>query len=333
MNNSRIFLTTFMLALLFKFTSCDNSSVDPPNPPIPSDVFDWSIQISETGESYTDVYFVNSSIGWAVGSDVLAATADGGRTWPLAPGNSSGSNGEQFNSVFFINAQKGWIVGSGDDNTTGRIFVSEQGGAYPSLQGTFSSPLNAVFFLNDLTGWAGGDNGQLVFTNDGGFNWSQLTGLDDNIYDVHFTTSEKGWAVGDNGALYSTTDGLNFHLRELGTTQPLNAVHFTDTLNGWICGNRNTIYRRYLNDQSQIMWASVSIPEGSITDWNDIQFIDPLNGWVVGSGANVFKTSDGGVSWTRQTSAANGKMNAIHMTSSTRGWIAGDHGTILTYTP
>ena len=315
-------------------TSCNSDVLVPTvNPILPSD-FDWSVQASGTTEDLTDIHFTNSSTGWVVGNQVVLATSNGGSSWPVPPADSTSILPKQINSVFFINNEKGWLAGSMNDGTSGEIFITQQGGAYPILQDTFVHSLNTIFFLDPANGWAAGENGDVVTTKDGGSTWNNLTNINSEVFDLHFTTKKKGWLVGSGGALYHTVDGVNFQQADIGITTRIEAVHFTDTLNGWACGNKNTILRRHMSDQNEPVWSSVVITDISvITEWIDIHFIDQLNGWVVSSEGKIYRTADGGANWVNETTAASGELNAIHMISHTKGWVAGNNGLILTYTP
>jgi photosystem II stability/assembly factor-like uncharacterized protein len=192
----------------------------------------------------------------------------------------------------------------------------------------------AIHFLDENNGWSAGIGGKVVHTIDGGGQWTNLAELGTDLYDIHFTSTTKGWVAGDDGMLYKTTDGLNFQPEELGVDEKLNTLHFTDTLHGWVGGRRNTLFRRHLNSDNEVVWSDAAIPDASqASEWMDIHFINRLTGWVVGIEGNVWKTTDGGQSWDRERLDTFETINAIHMVSATKGWIAGDDGLIYTYSP
>lgn len=323
------------LLCLLSLTACGIDSGNPTNPsiPNPNDIFDWVVQGSEATVDLTDIYFIDNSLGWVVGDEVVLATSNGGTTWPLVPANSPP---QDLKSVFFIDNERGWMTGGETGGTKGEIFISQQGGAYPEVQQSVENALNAVFFLNDAMGWAAGENGLIIHTSNGGTDWTPLAiDTELEIFDIHFSGEQWGWAVTDSGGVYHTRDGQNFDPVGLSTSSILYGVHFVDTLNGWVCGKNNSIFKRYLGADNQPTWTSVSIPEESnVTTWFDIFFLDVRNGWIVGTEGKVYKSTDGGESWTRElTNGGFDQLNAIHMTSLTRGWIAGNDGLILTYTP
>ncbi len=328
--NCHIFLILSLGACLF---SCESESADNPPPVSPPKLSNWVEQESLTGEAITDIFFVDNSFGWAVAENLVLSTSSGGSFWQPAPQETSVQT-SLINSIFFINEETGWMAGSVLDNEGGEIFITQQGGAYPILQQSYQAPLMAIHFLDEDHGWAAGLGGKVVQTTDGGVQWLDLAELGTDIYDVHFTSANKGWAAGEDGNLFKTTDGINFELEELGVDNRLNAIHFTDTLYGWVCGNRNTLFRRHLNLDNEIVWSNATIPDASqAAEWKDIHFINRLTGWVVGNEGNVWKTSDGGQSWERERVETFETINAIHMLSSSKGWIAADNGLIFTYDP
>ncbi|MBK9333476.1 MAG: hypothetical protein IPM96_13990 [Ignavibacteria bacterium] len=85
---------------------------------------------------------------------------------------------------------KGWL---GSPHFTGpTIFRTTNSGSnwlpfFPSTQSTS----NSIFFINSIKGWACGTNGVIIFTNNGGINWShQLPFMPNKIYNsIYFTDS------------------------------------------------------------------------------------------------------------------------------------------------
>jgi photosystem II stability/assembly factor-like uncharacterized protein len=320
--------------LLSPLASCDSGNdLDPPVTTLPPGIFGWTMQSSDISDPIEDIYFVNQGFGWAVGQETVLATSLGGDFWSPAPLDDS-QVPNRINSIYFLSEQQGWFAVGNEDGTSGQIYISQQGGAYPSLQATLNNPMNTIFFLDDQKGWAAGVNGQVVTTKNGGQEWTTVDSLGVDLYGIQFTTETKGWAVGQNGSLYGTTDGDNFGRVALDTDADLTGVHFVDTLYGWVCGIRNTIYRRHLSEDNQVVWSNIRLEgQGNLLDWYDIFFLDRLRGWIVGEGGRIYRTNDGGITWEREFAPAFVKLNAIHMVSATKGWIAGDDGVILSYEP
>ena len=70
--------------------------------------------------------------------------------------------------------------------------------------------LNTVFFLDSKRGWAGGDDGFLVRTEDGGVTWtSQRVETTDAINDIYFRDKERGYLIAGN-AIFKTEAGIRW---------------------------------------------------------------------------------------------------------------------------
>ena len=72
---------------------------------------------------------------------------------------------------------------------------------------------------------------------------------------------------------------------------------------------------------------------GTSTDLWGISFIDAVNGWVSGSSGLILHTTDGGTSWSPQTSGVSTPiLRNIEFFDALTGWTIGDNGTILSTT-
>ncbi len=329
-------LFAFILLLIYYGCQTDNSMnnggniqiITPENNP-----FDWTFQYTEAFVNLTDVYFIDNMKGWIVGDEnTLLSTTMGGNTWPQAPVNSFDGN---FRSVTMVNENVGWISGDMNGNTlNGNIYLSSNGGSYPESQKLSDYPLNAIFCLNESLVWSGGDNGQLLYSDNGGQNWIESsTDFDFSITDIHFVDENEGYAVSEQGNIIRSTDGgINWDLSYVISEIDLTSIHFIDASKGWACGSRNTILE--FDGNAEMKWVSMRIenePLGFV--WNDIFFLDEDFGWVVGPAGTVYKTEDGGNTWLKESTGLINDLNAIHMISNNTGWIVGEEGIILTYTP
>ena len=309
----------------------DDIKNNPSTTPIPP-LYNWSRQPSQTISRLHDIFFITSNAGWAVGDSLtLLSTTDGGLNWPQVPTTGIVRN---LSSAFFVDSQTGWMTGSKTNPPDGGVYISKMGGAYPTQQLTVNHPLNTTFFLDANTGWAAGDSSILLHTVNGGVNWTtSAIGTKETIFDLLFFTNEMGWAAASQGGLYRTKDGITWNKEVVGTLADLHAIHFIDTLHGWACGTGNTILKREPDSNNNLIWTASSITGEPVSAvWNDIFFIGAQTGWVVGSNG-VYKTIDGGTTWTKESTNVQANFNAIYMVSGTSGWIVGDSGNILTYTP
>lgn len=123
----------------------------------------WEMQVSGTDKNLRSVQFVNQDIGWTVGdSSTIIKTTDGGINWI-----DKGISDYSFTSVDFIDGLTGWVAGNSDNNTSGAIYNTVDGGDNWILQAT-TKHLEAIQILDDYSGWAVGDSSSIYHTTNGG---------------------------------------------------------------------------------------------------------------------------------------------------------------------
>jgi hypothetical protein len=156
----------------------------------------------------TGIQFVSAAQGWAVGQDMILATADGGQHWTVQR-----SGQLNLNSVDFISNRVGWAVG------TGTLLATSDGGAHWSALPEPCPPIRSVHFISPESGFAvaGGRTvggswpgtpetaGVVLATSDGGRSWRELPTPAD-AQTVCFSDPQAGW-LGADGRLYRTSDG------------------------------------------------------------------------------------------------------------------------------
>ena len=70
--------------------------------------------------------------------------------------------------------------------------------------------LNSLFFISQFKGWIVGNNGTILYTNDGGNNWNnQISNISTDLYDVFFIDSLNGFIVGNCSTILQTSNGGN----------------------------------------------------------------------------------------------------------------------------
>ena len=122
-----------------------------------------------------------------------------------------------------------------------------------------SQRLLTVFFLNDHLGWAGGNEGSIIKTTNGGIDWTYFSvGTKFTVHAIHFIDSLKGWA-----ALYSFNPGRAGYI--IATSD----------------GGANWYYQYYID--------GVTL--------HNVYFYDQYFGWAVGSSGIFLRTINGGITW------------------------------------
>ncbi len=197
-------------------------------------------------------------------------------------------------------------------------------------------PLEKVFFVNENRGWILGMHDELLFTSNGGENWTQFTFPDEieqnipgYLEDIFFVDESTGWIVGDEGIILKTSDqGMSWEFIETNILEDLDACWFVDELHGWVVGYNGTIFST--NDGGESWLQQMSEPD----QWwfSDVCFVDSLTGWVVSRKGSIFYTDDGGATWHRQFNNEENWFISVFFIDENIGWASGKKDGVLVHT-
>jgi len=182
-----------------------------------------------------------------------------------------------------------------------------------------------VFFINADTGWVAG-YGIILNTTDGGKNWTVQDSSNMEFWSIHFTDKDHGWAVGYkesgmHGFIYQTTDGGQQWSFGDSTQYELNDVFFVDENTGFAVGgtSRTTILR---TTNAGADWEQL---DDYHTQLYTVYFHNDTLGWAAGAAGRIFKTEDGGDTWS-QTYVNIGlyeSIKDIQFVNQNIGWVVG----------
>jgi len=134
--------------------------------------FNWTRVLDQGNTIINDLWFVNDTLGFAVGEDGNShRTVDGGTTWENTPAYGG-------YTVFFIDDLYGW---------TKNRRTTDGGVTWTSMGGTPQS-CKSIFFTSRDTGYAVSSSGQTVRSLDGGVTWANFmpeisnAGINDAAY-------------------------------------------------------------------------------------------------------------------------------------------------------
>jgi photosystem II stability/assembly factor-like uncharacterized protein len=144
------------------------------------------------------------------------------------------------------------------------------------------------------------------------------------LADVDMTSGAEGWAVshpvtGDHGIILHTANGGNSWKQQGALFRQLNGVSFTDALHGAAVGNEV----RYTIDGGS-SWLPSHATTGTLYD---VDLVDQNIGYACGFGS-VWKTVDGGVTWSRQSIPLFGNLVGIDFVDASTGWVVGAEGSV-----
>jgi photosystem II stability/assembly factor-like uncharacterized protein len=166
----------------------------------------WVLVYDTTNTAIRDMFFINTSTGWAVGNTNVKYTSNGGANW-----SSRSFNGSSNTSVFAFSADTVFVTGFG---SAGYFARSTNGGlnwSFSTVPGNLAD-LRFVSFANSFTAYTGGlalgGMGGMCKSTDRGLTWIQLNSYSGTTpLDGHFINESTGYVVNSSGELKLTTDG------------------------------------------------------------------------------------------------------------------------------
>jgi hypothetical protein len=324
-------------------------------PQIPAVYGQWSVveppSISTDWELLS-VHRTSSTVGWAVGRDLLNHEAvllflSGGGWVPVSPPVVSAN--WELRNVHFPVSNEGWAVGADFVNTKG-VLLHRFAGSW-SLDTTplivsQDWDLVGVHFTSSTQGWAVGSNltdhkGVLLrFINGDWFvvtDFIDVGSTDWGLFGVHFTSVSEGWAVGLDSRnskgvlLHYTGSWVSVSPPTVSASWALYSTHFTSATEGWAVGedftNRKGVILHHVNG----VWTSVAPPDVS-SDWAlySVQFISSTEGWAVGQdfvnarGVLLHYTGGTWESVLPPDAGTDWALSSVHFIASDDGWAVGE---------
>lgn len=185
--------------------------------------------------------------------------------------------------------------------------------------------------MRSLTeGYAGGQDGDIYRTTDGGASWQSLGFTGNPVRGLSCPPSGAAcYSVGDHGSTTIIT-GTVLTANNTGLASNLYSVHFPITSDeGWLCGG--PIIRHFTGGAWQ---ADQTYPTKY---YAAIGFADSLHGWAIGDGGEIIRTITGGISdgnpWTGWQSSPNpaqgATLSGVTVISANEAWAVGNSGTVL----
>ena len=283
------------------------------------------------GVRLNKVYFLNDSVGYAVGgvrysADLMLKTTDGGKTWDSIP---QPDLSKSIYGIDFLTPEKGFA-----SCLDGKILSTTDGGnSWQMLQmGRWFHLYSVDYYSDTLALTVGGDGyaygmihrfgaagfwqpidtfpfalkdvqivsptvayacgyGAILKTEDSGFTWQYTSAENDFFSAIHFLTPDLGYAVGRTGTILKTQNG--------GTT-------WEKLRNG------NTLFKERLR-------------------FNDVLFLDAQNGYIVGDNGLFCKTTDGGKTWVNIEKYNKKNLTSLFILKQNEGFVSTEDGFILKF--
>ena len=170
-------------------------------------------------------------------------------------------------------------------------------------------------------------DGDIVRTQDGGETFEvDYRVTESGMRTIQFVDDQAGWITTHDGTMLKSEDGgESWGILEYDQST-ISDVFFVDREHGW--GTHHS--RIYSTSDGGHTWTLKLFVQGF--NFQDLYFHDQYTGWAVGGDfsnpAFVFKTENGGQSWTEQTLSTN-DLRAVQFVNSETGWVSGSGGELF----
>ncbi len=251
------------------------------------------------GNDLTNVKFVNSRIGYAVGkSNTVLKTTNGGLNWNICNINFNYSVWIELLSVPDSNniVCKGFY--SLGTNNPRIIFKSTNGGSnWAVLSNPSSSEIQGLYFLNANTGFA--CSGNIYKTTNGGVNWIVCYSTFVSYSEIKFINENTGFIAGAGSILRTSNQGATWETSYNTLPSIFFAnLDFINALTGYTINSLDL--KLFKTTNAGINWENIRTLPSFLGGYIMIDFLE--NGKAVGtaSAANygkIYKTTDEGISW------------------------------------
>jgi len=203
----------------------------------------WSLLSLPTSKAY-NIFFTSPSTGYYGDIDGgLYKTTDSGKTW--ISNFKSTRTGVDY-PVHFLTPDKGFVLcGDATFSKTGDGAASwQQVQKNIFVTGTTTPGYNTLQFVDDLTGFYASQNG--VFkTIDGGQTWKNVYPNGSNVNVIKFFDATTGYYKADR-TIYKTTDGGQTWTTsyQFTTSDTFIGMFFIDSTNGWASTSLGSVLRK-----------------------------------------------------------------------------------------
>ena len=272
-------------------------------------------------EQVIDFNFINENKGWAVSSNKIFYTQDGGRNWSEQFDATTVNIYEHLWKIRFVNDNFGWACG--DD-----LYYTTNGGAnWQNMNFDDTFYFADAFFIDENKGWMTGS--YTYKTSDGGKNWIPVSvdSKSNYFYEV-FMVDDNNLMLFSQGIVKHTTDGgITWTEQSMPSSYSYSDFEFADNDNGWLINGIST----YHTGNGGVDWV---VQNKATLNLKDLCCVNNQCVYSAGLGGNIYKTLDGGNGWTIIQVGLQFTINKIHFISKNKGWImaSGNDKSMFYYT-
>ncbi|MCX6157241.1 MAG: YCF48-related protein [Ignavibacteriae bacterium] len=286
----------------------------------------WVTQYPYTaGVGLRDIEFINNNTGWICGDGIILKTTNMGVNWvqqihPAPDKNLFSIHPVDSNIVFCV----GWFETVLKTTNGGTNWIAIKNGTVGQ-----GHSYNGVFFVNANTGWYAGTGNYIHKTTNGGLTFDSVYVLGD-FKDIHFKDSNTGLIVGGGGSVYKTINGGTIWNSIYLPPNNYGDFRKVSVINNQYCFVVEDGKRVYKSTNYGDTWDSLGYVTGADQPYS-CKFSSLQTGWVVGTFGEIFKSTNGGATWSFQyVNTSNiGWLRSLWFQNDSIGWVVGGNTKLL----
>ncbi len=293
----------------------------------------WSLVVSGTTVTLQTVEATSGQTVFAGGAGgTLLYSDDGGDSWEAIDLEIS----NDVNSVAFADANHGWLALSFqatiDDISSSVMHTTDGGETWSLVEHPAPGGVNVIAFYDTNNGYMGA-GGRLFSTSDGGTTWSEqestFQNAIQNVQDIYVQNATTAWAVDLSGNVLQTTDGINWSGAYRNLSYAFRGVTFSGS-SGFVVGNNGQILSS--NDSGE-NWSFLGSNIEN-RDVRDLHFVSNDLGFMVNSSRFIYRTENGGDTWTRYDTELSVGIGggfgfvSMHFSDPENGWAVNQVGDV-----
>jgi photosystem II stability/assembly factor-like uncharacterized protein len=292
----------------------------------------WTQNIGVAPQFMYSMSFLNQTTGFVAGSQGgIARTTNAGNTWiPL----TSPQVDWAYFQIKIVSASEIFLVGD-----PAFLYKStDLGNTWQTINiMPVSGPASTfIWYSMDKVGSTMvlcGDFGVVAKSTNNGSTWSSNSFLlntnilfdmalapgTDNLFAVG-----RQYSVGTRQVFYSTNYGTNWATKDLGIDMNASSICMVNSQIGYISGTNCQVLK---TTDGGVNWFAVTQPTSGTNDIYTIDFVDENTGWAfinfsAVAGGSIFKTTNGGTSWTQQGSNISYSIYSADMVDANIGYLS-----------